>query len=317
MRSLNQPYSRLSMARRYEAWFLRLGLADGSGAWWFRYLLTNLGRQGCSAIAGGAPAQVWATWFPRDGQPETYIQEFPLDALTVDARRGDASSPFALEIGPNRIDENSCRGAIEARGQKIGWDLKYRSHFGVTLSNKGWIGFSRTPHSDAVFKGEIRFGDRVFRGEPLGMGVQGHNCGFRHRHYWTWMHASFSQLDGRISTLEALVYEMPFGLRFRKVIFWHEGEAYFFGKVRESFRVRDEMRWAFIATSSAGSLELDVDGGGVSLHRLPYVKTDCSGTFEVSNNSRATARLRLKLRGVDASEMATDGGAVLEMTGNY
>jgi hypothetical protein len=77
------------------------------------------------------------------------------------------------------------------------------------------------------------------------------------------------------------------------------------------------MRLAFIATSSAGSLELDVDGGGVSLHRLPYVKTDCSGTFEVSNNSRATARLRLKLRGVDESEMATDGGAVLEMTGNY
>ena len=317
MRSLNQIYSRLSMARRYEAWFLRFGLADGSGAWWFRYLLTNLGRQGCSGIAGGAPAQVWATWFPRDGQPETYIQEFPLDALTVDSRRADGALSFALEIGPNRIDENSCHGAIEARGQKIGWDLHYRSHFGITLSNKGWIGFSRTPHSDAVFSGEIRFGDRVFRGEPLGVGVQGHNCGFRHRHYWTWMHASFPQPDGRLSTLEALVYEMPFGLRFRKVIFWHKGRAHFFRKVRESCRVRDEMRLAFIATSSAGSLELDVDGGGVSLHRLPYVKTDCSGTFEVSNNSRATARLRLKLRGVDESEMATDGGAVLEMTGNY
>ncbi len=53
MKSLNRAYSRLTMQRRYEAWFLRFGLADGSGAWWFRYLLTNLGRSGCPGIAGG------------------------------------------------------------------------------------------------------------------------------------------------------------------------------------------------------------------------------------------------------------------------
>ena len=221
------------MRRRYEAWFLRFGLADGSGAWWFRYLLTNLGRSGCSGIAGGAPGQVWATWFPRDGQPETFIQEFSLGVLALDARSQETSSPFSLEIGANRIDEDSCCGAIDVRGQRIGWDLRYRSHFGVTLSNKGWIGFSRTPHSDAVFSGEIRFGDRVFRGEPLGAGVQGHNCGFRHRHFWTWMHGCFPQPDGSISTLEALVYEMPLGLRFRKVILWHQGQAHVFRRVRE------------------------------------------------------------------------------------
>ncbi len=192
-----------------------------------------------------------------------------------------------LRLGANRIDEDSCRGAIEVRGQKIGWDLRYGSHFGITFSNKGWIGFSRTPHSDAVFSGEIRFGDRIFRGEPLGFGVQGHNCGFRHRHFWTWMHACFPQPDGSLSTLEALVYEMPLGLRFRKAILWHQGRAHIFRKLRESCRDREGLRWTFIATSSAGTIEVDVDGSGISLHRLPYIKTDCSGTFEVSNNSRS------------------------------
>ncbi|MFZ3264962.1 MAG: hypothetical protein WA172_13255 [Terriglobales bacterium] len=322
MTSLNRAYSRLTMQRRYEAWFLRFGLADGSGAWWFRYLLTNLGRSGCPCIAGAAPAQVWATWFPRDGRPETVIQDFPLDALTLDGStvgtRPGSSSPFSLKIGANRIDEDSCRGEIEVRGQKIGWDLRYGSHFGITLSNKGWIGFSRTPHSDAVFNGDIRFGDRTFRAEPLGFGLQGHNCGFRHRHFWTWMHACFPQPDGSLSTLEALVYEMPLGLRFRKVILWHRGQAHVFRKVRESCRDRERLRWTFVATSSAGTIEVDVDGSGISLHRLPYVKTDCSGTFEVSNNSRSLARLRMHLReSKDPQELTSEGGAVLEMTGNY
>ena len=305
------------MRRRYEAWFLRFVLADGSGAWWFRYLLTNLGRGGSAGVAGGAPAQVWATWFPRDGHPDTFIQEFSLDALSLGARPRE-SSPFSLEIGANRIAEDSCHGAIEVWGQRIGWDLSYHSHFGITLSNKGWIGFSRTPHSDAVFSGEIRFGNRVFRGEPLGVGVQGHNCGFRHRHFWTWMHGCFPQPDGSISTLEALVYEMPLGLHFSKVILWHHGRAHVFRKVRESCRDREGLRWTFVAKSSAGTVEVDVDGSGVSLHRLPYVKTDCSGTFEVSNNSRARAQLTVHLRDAKGpTDLTSEGDAVLEMTGNY
>src|ERR1019366_4240992 len=44
--------------------------------------------------------------------------------------------------------------------------------FRVTLSHKGWIGFSRTPHSDALFSGHITLDGRSFQGEPLGFGVQ-------------------------------------------------------------------------------------------------------------------------------------------------
>lgn len=312
MKSLNQAFTRLCMRRRYESWFLRIGLSDGSGAWWFRYLITNPGRSGCPTLERAASVQVWATWFPRDGHPDTFIQEFPLEALNLSRHH-----PFNLRAGPNCIAEDNCRGALEVAGHRIGWDLQYRSHFSYTLSNKGWIGFSRTPHSDAVFSGDIYLDDLVFRGKLLGIGVQGHNCGFRHRHFWTWMHACFPQADGTISTFEALVYEMPLGLVFRKAILWHQGHSQVFRKIRESHRDREEMRWSFSAESAKGSVDVNVDGGA-SIHRLPYVKTDCSGTFEVSNNSRARVELKLLLRDYEGTnELATDDGAVLEMTGLY
>jgi hypothetical protein len=314
MTSLNLPFTRLSMRRRYESWFLRFGLADNSGAWWLRYLLANPGRNGCPGLPGAAPVQVWATWFPRGGTPETFIQKFPVEALRVSS----GSGPFFLEAGPNRIEDASCGGVLNVRGHRLSWDLHYRSNFGITLSNKGWIGFSRTPHSDAIFSGEIRFDDRVFQGDPLGFGVQGHNCGFRHRHCWTWTHACFPQPDGRLTTFEALVYEMPFGLVFRTAILWHQGRSYIFRKLRETCRDPKAMRWAFRTISSAGSIEVVIEGAGPSLHRLPYAKTDCSGTFAVANNSLSRAWLKVSLGNpLQAEEFVTDGGAVLEMTGAY
>ncbi len=311
MNSLNRAYTRLDTKRRYESWFLRFALADGSGAWWLRYLLTNPGRNGCS-IERGAAGQVWATWFPANGRPETFIQEFP----TSDIRLASKSSRFFLEMGENRLDDSSCRGSIEVGGQRISWDLQCRSKFSITLSNKGWIGFSRTPHSDDIFSGEIRYGDRTFRGDPLGFGVQGHNCGFRHRNFWTWMHACFPQQDGSLSTLEALAYEMPLGFRFRKAVLWHRGQSYVLRKMSESLRDRESMKWKFQASSGACHVYAEIDASGTSIHRLPYVKTDCSGTFEVSNNSRARATVLLRL-GNTKEVLTTEDGAVLEMTGDY
>jgi hypothetical protein len=194
-KSLNEVYSGCSMKRRYEVWFLRLGLADGSGAWWFRCLLMNPGRLGCSSHPQGKPVQVCATWFPRDADPQHWIRGFPSQQLTLSPRH---RSPFTFSAAGNFIDEQSCRGQMSVDGHETRWDLRYHSRFRATLSNKGWIGFSRTPHSDAVFSGEITLDGRVFRGEPLGMGVQGHSCGFRHRNLWTWTHAVFANPDGSL-----------------------------------------------------------------------------------------------------------------------
>lgn len=328
MKTLNEVYSSLSARRRYEVWFLRLGLADGGGAWWFRYLLMNPGRGGCLADPGGKPVQVWATWFPRDGKPQSFIQRFPLEGLNLNAR---GKSPLHFQIGDCAIGENSCRGKIEVDGHAIAWDLRYRSSFRVTLSNKGWIGFSRTPHSDALFSGQITFDGRSVAGDPLGFGVQGHNCGYRHRNFWTWTHAYFPRTDGLsnalpATTLEALVYDMPFGLVFRKAVLWHEREALVFRNLQDLRRDRDALAWSFRCSNKDGfRLQAEIDGGGPGIHRLPYAKTDCRGSFEVANNSLAKAVLRLERRGTKSEIMQTEileteimetkVGAVLEMAG--
>ena len=107
----------------------------------------------------------------------------------ISAAKGRA--PFHFRIGDNGIEEDSCQGTLQVDGHAITWNLRYRSTFRVTLSNKGWIGFSRTPHSDALFSGTDHARWPDLRGRPLGFGVQGHNCGYRHRNFWTWTHAYF------------------------------------------------------------------------------------------------------------------------------
>jgi len=311
--TLNEVFSSLSTRRRYEVWFVLLGLADGSGAWWFRYLLMNPGRGGCPGNPRGMPVQVWATWSPREGPPQSFIQGFPLNDLDLSSR---GKSPFHFRLGKNGIEENSCRGALEVDGHAVSWDLHYRSTFRTTLTNKGWMGFLHTPHSDALFSGQIILDGRSFAGDPLGFGVQGHNCKHRHRKFWTWAHAYFPRPGGPASTLEALVYEMPFGLVFRKAVLWHEGKEHVFRNLRESSKEPDRFAWNFRGSTKDGlQLEAAFDGDGPCLHRLPYVKINCSGSFEVMNNSLARASLRLEPRDGSATQLETTVGAVLERVG--
>ena len=232
------------------------------------------------------------------------------------SKRG--ANPFFLEVAENKISEGECRGRIEVGAQEICWDLRYRSTFRMELSSKGWIGFSRTAHSDAVFSGEISLGGRLFRGERLGFGMQGHNCGYRHRSFWTWAHLHFPNAVGQSTTFESLVYEMPLGLIFRRAVLWHGGEMYAFAKVQERERDSGKLSWKLECTDEREArAEVCVDGRGRFVHRFPYVKTDCSGRFEVANDSLALARMVLQLPGKAAEELTTDSGAVLEMVGSY
>jgi hypothetical protein len=310
--TLNEVFSSLSAQRRYEVWFTRIGLADGSGAWWFRYLLLNPGRKNEECNGQRSPVQVWATWFPAAGAPESFIQGFPLKDLNLSVR---GESPFHFHIGQNAIEEKSCRGELRVDGHRISWNIKYDSTFRATVSNKGWIGFSRTSHSDALFSGYISIDGRQHAGAPLGFGVQGHNCGFRHRHFWKWTHAYFPRDDKPASTLEVLMYEMPFGLVFRKAILWHDGQAYVFRHVREINCDREKMEWKIRCRSHSVDLEAAIDGTGPGIHTIPYFKTDCSGTFDVRNNSLASASLLLEKDNGYTETLDSRGGAVLEMVG--
>ena len=313
VRTLNEVFSSASMRRRYEVWFLRMGLADGSGAWWFRYLLMNPARAGCGSDPNSMPVQVWATWFPAGHKPHTVIDGFPTSQFHLASRN---TSPFHFRAGENEISEDFCRGFLISNGHKVEWNLTYQSNFRVTLSNKGWIGFSRTPHSDAVFSGEISLDGQRISGTPLGFGVQGHNCGYRHRNFWRWTHAFFFRPEQPASTLEALIYEMPLGLIFGKVVLWHNGKKSVFRKVRETNIDRDRMLWQFSCTSGDGlNLEATISGASASTHVIPYLRTDCRSTFDVSNNSLAAASLLLRRKGATELELSTKTGAVLEMVG--
>jgi hypothetical protein len=313
VKTLNEVYSALSMRRRYEVWFVRMGLADGRGAWWFRYLLMNPRRNGCAANPAGMPLQVWATWFPRDAAPMTWLQGFPIDELHLSERR---KNPFYFRVRNNGIDQNSCRGELALDGHKISWDLRYRSTFRTTLSNKGWIGFSRSPHSDAVFAGRVTLDGQNFEGDPLGFGVQGHNCGYRHRSSWMWTHAYFLHRDGHPpSTFEALMYDMPLGLVFRKAVLWYEQKKYVFRGLQTENNTH-LFRWSFRCSAENGFvLDAEIDGRGASAHRISYLKTNCSGSFAVTNNSLARAKIRLQRSGQPAEILETGNGAVLEMAG--
>ncbi|HXA81987.1 MAG TPA: hypothetical protein VNY56_02705, partial [Methylomirabilota bacterium] len=199
------------------------------------------------------------------------------------------------------------------KGHHISWNLRIHSTFGATLSDKGWIGFSRSPHSDATFSGEIIFDGEKIGGSPLSFGVQGHNCGYRHRSYWRWMHAYFPQPHGG-STLEALVYDLPFGLIFRNAILWHHGKFSSLRKIKESLidRSRARLLWTFSGQLDDGSpIEASVEGIAPGIHELPYTKTDGSGTFPVSNASLAHAIVKLG----PGETLETEAGAVLEMGG--
>ncbi len=315
-KELNAVYSSLAMKRRYEVWFLRCGLADGSGAWWFRYLVMNLGRVNGGDAPGAMPAQVWASWFPRDGEPRSFIQDYPIEKLSLSRRK---TLPFHCHIAECGIEEGKCWGNLKVDGHSISWKLRLKSHFGFVLSNKGWIGFSKSPHSDAMFGGAIQFDGMLFSGEPLGFGVQGHNCGYRHRSYWRWMHAYFPGGSGHAhaSTLEALVYDLPLGLTFRKVVLWHEGQATILRKIneREILSEAGRLKWVFSGTAPNGRhIEATIEGNAPGIHRLPYTKTDGSGTFPVANASCANASVSIAMK--DTRQiLEVSGGAVLEMGG--
>ena len=112
------------------------------------------------------------------------------------------------------------------------------------------------------------------------------------------------------------MYEMPLELVFRKAVLWHDAKACLLPKVRELRKTREDMQWEFACTSDDGiQVEAAIDGRGASLHRLPYVKTNCSGIFEVSNNSLASATILIRRPNGAVERLQTSTGAVLEMVG--
>ena len=95
------------------------------------------------------------------------------------------------------------------------------------------------------------------------------------------------------------------------------GQIYTFRSLREDVRDPRELIWRLRASGRPDvQVEVDIRGRKDFVHHLPYLKTDCSGQFEVANDSLAQARMVLHLPGKTPEELTTDTGAALEMVGN-
>jgi hypothetical protein len=109
---------------------------------------------------------------------------------------------------------------------------------------------------------------------------------------------------------------MPFGLMFRKAVLWHDGKQHVFHDLGKVQKAPEDFKW-YLRCSAEDGVELvaAIDGTGPGIHRLTYEKTNCSGSFEVTNNSLAKAVVRLERQGGRVETLETSTGAVLEMVG--
>jgi hypothetical protein len=108
---------------------------------------------------------------------------------------------------------------------------------------------------------------------------------------------------------------MPFGLVFRRAVLWHDRQQHVLRSLIEEGKSAPSLKWAFRGSSRHGvQVRANFEGPDSSVHRLPYVKTDCSGTFPVVNNSLARVSLQVQC-GDNVEQLTSDTGAVLEMGG--
>ncbi len=152
------------------------------------------------------------------GEPRSFIQWFPLDRLS-------------LQKTKSRRDV--AGGNLLVHEHSISWNLRLSSQFGFVLSNKAWIGFSKF----------LRTPMRPFPVSFSSMGRFSVESRLRLACKSTtvdtvtelrrWTRAYFLGTNGGPSTLEALVYELPLGMTFRKVVLWHPGKKIQLRKMNE------------------------------------------------------------------------------------
>ena len=111
--------------------------------------------------------QVWATWFPKDGKPQSFIQGFPLADLDLSAR-GRIRSTFGSAT--MRFEENSCRGALEVTGTLdfMGPAITFDVSCHAEQQGLDWF-LANAAFGRDFFPGEITLDGRRFAREPSGV----------------------------------------------------------------------------------------------------------------------------------------------------
>ena len=90
-----------------------------------QWKLTNPGRGGCPNDPRGMPGQVRASFFPRNGKPQSFIQGFPLHGLDVSRKSQN----------PSRREQTRLRNVADSRASNIVRSVFPRTHNNVALGS--------------------------------------------------------------------------------------------------------------------------------------------------------------------------------------
>ena len=259
------------------------------------------------------PVQVWATWFPRmenrkasfkdfrwkvwTSVPEGKIHSTSKSATTGSARTHAGErwrltgtrSPGTCIIVPHFASRSATRAGSDSRERRI-----------PTRSSLGRSHWMAGPLREILW-------DSEYKDITVDTGIATSGPGLTD---------IFPVLTDRRARWKRWCTKCHSGWSFARRCSGMTGSSTNFGICR-IHRDPDKFAWNFRCSTKDGcQLEAAIDGTGPSLHRLPYVKTDCTGSFEVANNSLAGAVLRLERTASAAKTLETGIGAVLEMVGS-
>jgi hypothetical protein len=304
-----------------ESYFIKANDPGGERALWIRATIFAP-----SSDPAGAVAEGWAIAFDRSGGKPVNVavkHSVPWDAScfgkTLEASWKVAGTEDSMEMGPAR-----ARGAISAKGHRIGFDLVFEGSqrpivpffsekmYDAPLPRTKLV----TPLPDARFEGEITVDGATW---PIAgwRGMQGHNWGAGHAELYAWCHASVWKEDPEF-VLEGLSAQVRVGPVLSPlttlVCVRHRGVAYDFKRPLELLRARGDVSprsWHFTATADHGRIEGIVEAGTDDMVGLYYPNPAGPMTYCL-NSKLASARVRFEAKGRPPLDL-TSRAAALEI----
>ncbi|HJQ84238.1 MAG TPA: hypothetical protein VKA21_09195 [Candidatus Binatia bacterium] len=180
----------------YEIWFLVVFERDARRAWWFRY--TTLAPR-----AGAARATLWAAAFDFAAS----VPALGLKAILPAAAYAAESTPrFSVRLGDAELTNGTSRGAVDANGHRIAWDLRFTPAPHAAHRAPALLDRLPLPTHAAHANGEVPCSgwvsvDGARHDLGRGVAVQKHIWGTRRVEELVWLYCP--QLDGALAGVEA------------------------------------------------------------------------------------------------------------------
>ena len=167
----------------YEVWFFKVNHRASGDALWVRYT-TLAPRFAAESLRG----ELWAIHFDRAGGAHAAGRRvFPM------AEVGLGQDPI-IRLGTAELADGRARGALDAGGVGIAWDLRYEPNAGTyhhvpRMLRRVLSTAVCSPNVDLAMRGWFDVGGRRFEctGEP---GQQGHIWGRKYGYRWSWGHCN-------------------------------------------------------------------------------------------------------------------------------